>query len=112
MFTRIMTSVIGIPLVIAIIVIGNPWLQYVIMGVSLIAMYEIYHVIKKSHKPIVLLGYVAVIMHYLAFDFVMAHYYIYITLVTMSALRSTFCLHNMAKVSIPSSTQILHCAIG
>lgn len=86
MFTRIMTSVIGIPLVIAIIVIGNPWLQYVIMGVSLIAMYEIYHVIKKSHKPIVLLGYVAVIMHYLAFDFVIAHYYIYITLVTMSAL--------------------------
>lgn len=86
MFTRIMTSVIGIPLVIAIIVIGNPWLQYVIMGVSLIAMYEIYHVIKKNHKPMVLLGYGAVIGHYLAFDFVMTHYYIYITIVMMLAL--------------------------
>lgn len=86
MFTRIMTSVIGIPLVIAIIVIGNPLLKYVVMGVSLIAMYEIYQVIKSSHKPIVLLGYGAVMVHYLAFDFVVQYYYIYLTMVTMIAL--------------------------
>lgn len=86
MFTRIMTSVIGIPLVIAIIVIGNPWLKYVVMGVSLIAMYEIYHVIKNNHKPMVLLGYGAVMVHYLAFDFVVQYYYIYLAMVTMIAL--------------------------
>lgn len=86
MITRIMTSVIGIPLVIAIIIAGNPWLQYVIMAVSLIAMYEIYHVIKTRHKPIVFLGYGAVIVHYLAFDFVMTHYSIYMTMVTMLVL--------------------------
>ena len=86
MFTRIMTSVIGIPLVIAIIVIGNPWLQYAIMGVSLIGMYEIYHVLKNRHKPMVLLGYTSVMIHYLCFDFVMTYYYIYITIITMAAL--------------------------
>ena len=86
MFTRIMTSVIGIPLVIAIIVLGNPWLQYAIMGVSLVATYEIYHVIKNNHKPIVLLGYASVIVHYLAFDLAMTYYFIYITIVTMVAL--------------------------
>jgi len=81
-----MTSVIGIPLVIAIIVLGNPWLQYAIMGVSLVATYEIYHVIKNNHKPIVLLGYASVIVHYLAFDLAMTYYFIYITIVTMVAL--------------------------
>lgn len=86
MLTRIMTSVIGIPLVIAIIVIGNPWLRYVIMAVSLIAMYEFYHVVKTNHKPMVAIGYGAVILHYLGFDLVMQHYYIYMTLLTMLAL--------------------------
>lgn len=86
MFTRIMTSVIGIPLVIAIIAMGNPWLRYVIMGVSLIAMYEMYHVIKNNHKPMVFLGYGAVMAHYIAFDFVMQYYYIYLTILTMIAL--------------------------
>lgn len=86
MLTRIMTSVIGIPLVIAIIVIGNPLLKYVIMAVSLIAMYEFYHVVKTKHKPIIAIGYGAVIVHYLVFDTVMQYYYIYITLITVLAL--------------------------
>lgn len=86
MLTRIMTSVIGIPLVIAIIVIGNPWLKYVIMAVSLIAMYEFYRVIKTSHKPMIVLGYAAVVIHYLAFDLVMQNYYIFMTLLTVLTL--------------------------
>lgn len=107
MFTRIMTSVIGIPLVIAIIVIGNPWLQYIIMGISLIAMYEMYHVIKKMHQPMVLLGYGAVIGHYLAFSLVMRYYYLYITIVMMIALTilviryPKYCITDVALTLFP-----------
>lgn len=86
MLTRIMTSVIGIPLVIAIIVIGNPLLKYVVMAVSLIAMYEFYRVVKTSYKPVMTIGYGAVIVQYLAFDMVMQYYYIYITIITVLAL--------------------------
>ena len=86
MFTRIMTSVIGIPLVILVIVIGNPLLCYVLMAASLVALYEFYGVIKKRQHPMCSIGYIAVIIHYLAFDWVMANYFIFITLVTMATL--------------------------
>ncbi|MBP3889178.1 MAG: phosphatidate cytidylyltransferase [Cellulosilyticum sp.] len=86
MFTRVMTSVVGIPLVIAVIIIGNPLLKYVIMAASLIALYEFYGVVKKQQHPIVCIGYIAVVIHYLAFDWVMANYFIFISLVTMISL--------------------------
>lgn len=86
MFTRIMTSVIGIPLVIAIIIMGNPLLRYVIMAVSLIALYEFYDTVSKKDRPIAYAGYAAIIVHYLAFNWVMENYAIYITMVTIVAL--------------------------
>lgn len=86
MFSRIMTSVVGIPLVIAVIVIGNPLLKYVIMAASLIALYEFYGVVKKEQHPMCYIGYSAVVLHYLAFDWIMKNYFIFITLVVMASL--------------------------
>ena len=86
MLTRILTSVVGIPLVIAIIVIGNPLLRYVIMAVSLIALYEFYNVVGKQNKPMIYIGYGAIILQYVAFNWVMDYYFIFITLVTMASL--------------------------
>lgn len=86
MFTRIMTSVIGIPLVIAIIVIGNPLLRYAIMVVSLIALYEFYGAVSKQNQPIVYVGYAAIVVQFLTFDWIMTHYVIFITLLTMLSL--------------------------
>ena len=86
MLSRILTSVIGIPLVIVIIAIGNPLLRYVIMAVSLIALYEFYRVVRKQHKPIVGIGYAAVSFQYLAFNWVMEEYFVFVTVVTMVSL--------------------------
>lgn len=86
MLTRLITGVIGTLLAIGIILVGNPWLRYVVMAISLIAMYEFYHVVKVNHKPIVTIGYGAVIVHYLSFNLVMSYYHIYMTLLTVLAL--------------------------
>lgn len=86
MLTRIMTSVVGIPLVIAIIVIGNPLLRYVIMGVSLVALYEFYNVVQKQNKPIIYIGYGAIVIQYLLFKQVMAHYDVFIAVMTLVSL--------------------------
>lgn len=86
MLTRIMTSVIGIPLVIAIIVIGNPLLRYVMMVVSVIALYEFYGVVRGQNKPIKYMGYCAIIVQYLAFDWVIQYYAVYMVIVVMISL--------------------------
>lgn len=86
MFTRIMTSVIGIPLVIAVIIIGNPLLKYVIMAASLVALYEFYGVVEKQQYPMRYIGYTAVVIQYLAFDWVTTNYFIFIMLLTMVTL--------------------------
>lgn len=86
MLTRIMTSVVGIPLVIAIIAIGNPLLRYVIMGVSLIALYEFYNVTHKQNKPMVYIGYGAIILQYVFLEWVTDYYFIFMALITMASL--------------------------
>jgi len=84
--TRIMTSVVGIPLVIAIIVIGNPLLRYAIMAVSLIALYEFYNVVSKQNKPVTWIGYGTIVVQYLAFNWVMEYYFVFMALITMISL--------------------------
>lgn len=86
MLTRIITSVVGIPLVIAIIVIGNPLLRYAILAVSLIALYEFYNVVKKQNKPMTYIGYAAIIFQYLFFTGTMNHYSIFMVALTLVSL--------------------------
>lgn len=86
MLTRIMTSVVGIPLVIAVVVVGGSLLKYVVMAVSLIALYEFYGVVNKQQHAMSYIGYMAVLLHYLAFDWIMANYFIFITLITIASL--------------------------
>lgn len=81
-----MTAVIGIPLVMAIIILGNPYLKYTVMLASLIGMFEFYRVVSKEGKPLALLGYSAVVIQYVAFESVMAHYFVFVTLFMIVAL--------------------------
>ena len=57
---RILTTVIGIPIVVATLLLGN---EYIIGGIALIAsiicMYEYFNVIKKVCKPIKWVGYLS-----------------------------------------------------
>ena len=98
MLKRIMTAVIGIPLVVAVIVLGNPFLKYTIMIASLIGMFEFYRVVKKNHQPMVILGYGATILHYIAFDLVGSHYLIYVTLLVIFSLSLMVIFYPKYKV--------------
>ena len=57
MLKRVLTGVIGIPLVILIMILGNPLLQIMGCIVALIGVYEFYDVIKKQYHPIDWIGY-------------------------------------------------------
>lgn len=86
MIARILTSFVGIPLVIAVIVIGNPLLKYVMMAVSLVAIYEFFHVVKTQNKPMELIGYGAIVLQYLGMSRVMEAYPIFIALILLICL--------------------------
>lgn len=86
MLTRIITAVACIPLVILIILLGNPVLQFTMMCISLIALYEFYNAIKSSHHPMKYLGYGAIIVYYLFFDITTKEFSIYLSLLLVLAL--------------------------
>lgn len=63
---RILTSLIGFPLVVLVIVFGNASvISFAIMLVAIICMYEYFHVISKICKPIKWVGYVSTIIIFL-----------------------------------------------
>ena len=64
---RLLTTIIGLPIVIIVFLLGN---EYVIGGIVLIAsiicMYEYFNVVKKVCKPIQWVGYISNIIIALA----------------------------------------------
>ena len=86
MLKRILTAVVGIPLVIAVIVLGNPYLKLAAIIASLIGMFEFYRVVSKQYKPIVWLGYIAVLVQYIFFEEIFVYYFIYVAILLIGAL--------------------------
>lgn len=78
MLTRVLTAVIGIPLVILLIILGNPVLKYVGAIVALIGVYEFYQMISKEYRPMRLLGYLATVAYFIGFSFFKGNYTLYI----------------------------------
>ena len=57
---RLITAVIGLPAVILVFLFGNRYvIDLVILGVSIICMYEYFHAIKKVCNPIKWVGYLS-----------------------------------------------------
>lgn len=88
MLTRIITAVVCIPLVIFVILQGNPVLQFTIMALSLIALYEFFNAIKEVYHPIKYIGYGTVIIYYLFLDQLSSSFNIYLGAVILIALVS------------------------
>ncbi|PHV71775.1 phosphatidate cytidylyltransferase [Sporanaerobium hydrogeniformans] len=86
MLTRILTSLVGIPLVVALILLGGPILRYTMLTISCIGLYELYHVLGKKHKPLVEVGYSVTILFFIFLSFWMEHYLIYIALTAIILL--------------------------
>ena len=57
---RVLTTLIGLPIVIMVLILGN---EYIIGGIvlvaSIICMYEYFNVIKKVCKPVQWIGYLS-----------------------------------------------------
>lgn len=60
---RVLTTVIGVPLVILLVVFGNNYIiDVILMLMAIICMYEYYNVIEKVSHPIKWVGYVSTII--------------------------------------------------
>lgn len=60
---RIITAVIGLPIVAAILIFGNKYLIDVVFAiVAEISIYEYFHAISKEYKPVKFLGYIAALL--------------------------------------------------
>lgn len=85
MGTRIKTGLLLVPFVVGFILLGNPWLKYAILFLSLVALHEMYDVL-KNYKPIKMVGYLALILHFTLLDQTMQYYSIYVSIFIMLTL--------------------------
>lgn len=60
---RILTGIIGLPIVAIIFIFGNPYIIDVVISiVAIIAMYEYFKAFKKEYKPVEWIGYLSCIL--------------------------------------------------
>lgn len=86
MGTRVLTAVIGLPIIVGLILLGNPVLQFTILGISLIGIFEFYRAIEETHKPIKYIGYGATIVYFLLLNLVQNYFAIFLSLLVLSTL--------------------------
>lgn len=75
MLTRILTGVIGIPIVIAVVMMGNPLFQYMAMVMAVIGVYEFYKVLGKKYNPLKIVGYGATVVYFIFLQPLFYQYY-------------------------------------
>ena len=78
MLTRIITAIIGVPAVIFVIVNGSPTLNYAMMLVSFLGLYELFNTVKNNHNPIKYIGYGAIAIYFIFFKTMNTYYIIYL----------------------------------
>ena len=86
MRTRILTTIVGLPLIVTLILLGNTVLQFTMLAISLIGLYEFYRAIEDEYKPVKYLGYGATVVYFLALNFIEAHNLIFLSLLIITGL--------------------------
>lgn len=86
MLKRVLTAVVGIPLVILIMILGNPILQIVGCLIALIGIHEFYGVIQKKYHPITWIGYIITLLFFLNYEGAMKHFSSFISIAIMVLL--------------------------
>ncbi len=86
MGTRVLTAVIGLPIIIALILLGNPVLQFTILGISLIGLFEFYRAVEDTHKPMKYIGYIATIIYFIFLGLIENYFIIYLSLLVLATL--------------------------
>ncbi|MGL5677380.1 MAG: phosphatidate cytidylyltransferase [Cellulosilyticaceae bacterium] len=86
MFTRVLTGVLGIPIVILIMVLGSPVIEIAGLAIALIGVYELYQMVQKKYKVIPWVGYGSVALYFVGLEFFTKHFLFYITALIMLLL--------------------------
>ena len=81
-----MTAVLGIPFAIGVLWVGGLSLSITMLVLSIIGLYEIYGAIKGQYKPIVLFGYITVILYYVLLNTVQNYFIVFFSIVVVILL--------------------------
>lgn len=103
MLKRVLTGVIGIPFVILLMVLGNPILGIVGCIVALLGVYEFYQVIEKKYKPMKWIGYIALVIFFLAYTWIIKHFSVFVSILiitTLIVMVLTYPKHNIVDVAL------------
>lgn len=104
MITRILTSVIGIPILIAIVAFSGFPLRIALMIVSLIGVYEFYNAVNSKIKKINVIGYLFTIIYsFILLKLDLNSYFIFISLFILMLMTSMIAHHedyNIKDVAI------------
>lgn len=103
MLKRILTGVIGIPVVILLMYLGNPVLKYAGMIVALIGVYELYHVLGKKYHPIRWIGYLSTVVYFLGFEWINSYFGMYcavLVLVAMITMVFTYPRYHIVDITL------------
>lgn len=68
MAVRIISGVVGLPILLAIVLLGGIWLKLGVLFVSLIGMYEFYKAVSKKIMPIHFIGFLMEILYIFFID--------------------------------------------
>ena len=91
MAKRFITSILGLPVVILLIVMGGMWLRYALLVVSLIGLYEFYRAVSGRHLAIHGVGYVFTAVYFSFFLGVDQHTH-FLVLLTLFVITAQSCL--------------------
>ncbi len=88
MGTRVITAVLGIPFAIVVLLFGGLSLSMTMMVISIIGLYELCGVIKGQHKPIVIFGYISIILYYIFLDQIKDYFIIFLSIIAVGLLTT------------------------
>lgn len=86
MLTRVITGVVGIPLVILLIVSGSPIINYTVTIVSCLGLYELFHTMKNTYRPMKYVGYIWLLFYFIFFNTAYAYFAVYLACLIVTAL--------------------------
>src|SRR5690554_1340788 len=103
MLKRIISGIIGVPLLIIILLKGGFYLYLATMLVTLIGLYEFYHaMMHKKYKPITFIGYVLTIIiltiFYYSFNLIYLLAFIILTIIIISSVQLIKPQHSIIDV--------------
>ncbi|OOB77116.1 MAG: hypothetical protein BEN19_02460 [Epulopiscium sp. Nuni2H_MBin003] len=86
MLVRILTGLVGAPVVLFILISGTTAMQIIGTAVGIIAMMEYFKAVSTTYKPMQILGIGAIAVYFIFYRFIIDYYHIYISILLILTL--------------------------